>query len=393
MRELFKGYFPFSEEEIKEMWDECIFVFDTNVLLNMYRYKEKTRKEFINLLRKIESRVWIPYHVACKFVKNRDTTINSLLVNYDEYIKELKSICSKIENISEKNIKNENDCSLFLNNILKNIRMNIVKINNKKKNHEKILDNDEIMMFVDGMFKDKIGCILSDEDMKKYEKEGENRYANKIPPGYEDNNKDSNKYGGFFIWKEINEKSKDENKHIIFITEDKKEDWIRRVNGKTIGPRAELITEFYHNSGKLFYIYSTESFLHNSNRYMQSKISEDSIENVKDVQKVDTDVEKTLVGVDNFDNYNDEVRNRIIRRKIWHPSRFEDISRELQVIEDRILNRERTIRSIENRIGNNEDSNMPEYLEYREHLIDNLMFLKERRQLLLLKMRRMSDMD
>ena len=35
---------------------------------------------------------------------------------------------------------------------------------------------------------------------------------------------------------------------------------------------------------------------------MQSKISEDSIENVKDVQKVDTDVEKTLVGVDNFDN-------------------------------------------------------------------------------------------
>ena len=36
--------------------------------------------------------------------------------------------------------------------------MNIVKINNKKKNHEKILDNDEIMMFVDGMFKDKIGC-------------------------------------------------------------------------------------------------------------------------------------------------------------------------------------------------------------------------------------------
>jgi len=280
-----------------------------------------------------------------------------------------------------------------LNNILKNIRMNIVKINNKKKNHEKILDNDEIMMFVDGMFKDKIGCILSDEDMKKYEKEGENRYANKIPPGYEDNNKDSNKYGGFFIWKEINEKSKDENKHIIFITEDKKEDWIRRVNGKTIGPRAELITEFYHNSGKLFYIYSTESFLYNSNRYMQSKISEDSIENVKDVQKVDTDVEKTLVGVDNFDNYNDEVRNRIIRRKIWHPSRFEDISRELQVIEDRILNRERTIRSIENRIGNNEDSNMPEYLEYREHLIDNLMFLKERRQLLLLKMRRMSDMD
>ena len=271
--------------------------------------------------------------------------------------------------------------------------MNIVKINNKKKNHEKILDNDEIMMFVDGMFKDKIGCILSDEGMKKYEKEGENRFANKIPPGYEDNNKDSNKYGGFFIWKEINEKSKDENKHIIFITEDKKEDWIRRVNGKTIGPRAELITEFYHNSGKLFYIYSTESFLHNSNRYMQSKISEDSIENVKDVQKVDTDVEKTLVGVDNFDNYNDEVRNRIIRRKIWHPSRFEDISRELQVIEDRILNRERTIRSIENRIGNNEDSNMPEYLEYREHLIDNLMFLKERRQLLLLKMRRMSDMD
>ncbi len=36
MRDLFPGYYRPTEEEFAKMWQEGIFVFDANVLLNIY---------------------------------------------------------------------------------------------------------------------------------------------------------------------------------------------------------------------------------------------------------------------------------------------------------------------------------------------------------------------
>ena len=44
MKDIFKGYYRPSDDEFKKMWEEGIFVFDTNVLLNFYRYKKETKR-------------------------------------------------------------------------------------------------------------------------------------------------------------------------------------------------------------------------------------------------------------------------------------------------------------------------------------------------------------
>ena len=38
MRNKFLGYYKPTKEELAAMWNECIFVFDTSTLLNIYRY-------------------------------------------------------------------------------------------------------------------------------------------------------------------------------------------------------------------------------------------------------------------------------------------------------------------------------------------------------------------
>ena len=43
---------------------EMCFVFDTNVLLNLYRYPKDVSSEFINVLKHIQDRIWIPYNVG-----------------------------------------------------------------------------------------------------------------------------------------------------------------------------------------------------------------------------------------------------------------------------------------------------------------------------------------
>ncbi|GAF53765.1 PIN-like domain-containing protein [Psychrobacter sp. JCM 18900] len=57
MESLFKGYYQPTPEQFKELWEEGTFVFDTNVLLNLYRYKIESRDEVLNIIQQIEDRV------------------------------------------------------------------------------------------------------------------------------------------------------------------------------------------------------------------------------------------------------------------------------------------------------------------------------------------------
>ncbi len=66
MRNLLPGFYKRSEEELSKIWQEGIFVFDTNMLLNVYRYKQKTRARYIEILDLLKQRnqLWIPYPAA-----------------------------------------------------------------------------------------------------------------------------------------------------------------------------------------------------------------------------------------------------------------------------------------------------------------------------------------
>ena len=50
MKSLFPGSYGISEAELEELWKSCLFVFDTNTLLHLYRYKEPARNELLGLL-------------------------------------------------------------------------------------------------------------------------------------------------------------------------------------------------------------------------------------------------------------------------------------------------------------------------------------------------------
>src|SRR5690554_1006254 len=85
MKDLFRGYNKKTEKELKVLWENAIFVFDTNVLLNLYRYSEDTRNSIINLVENFKDRVALPYHTAYEFNKNRYE------VRSEEHTSELQS--------------------------------------------------------------------------------------------------------------------------------------------------------------------------------------------------------------------------------------------------------------------------------------------------------------
>ena len=111
---------------------------------------------------------------------------------------------------------------------------------------------DTILSELTKLYEGKVGDKYSDERLKEIFTIGEERYNKKVPPGYKDTNKktgDRHRFGDLIIWLQILEKSKKDGCDIIFVTDDKKEDWWQLHNGDKIGPRRELIIEFRKETG------------------------------------------------------------------------------------------------------------------------------------------------
>lgn len=84
MKNNFPGYFPPNNVDVQELWETCLFTVDANILLNMYRYSDHTRREFIKILKAIEDRLWLPHQAAQEYFENRLQVISQQEKAYEE---------------------------------------------------------------------------------------------------------------------------------------------------------------------------------------------------------------------------------------------------------------------------------------------------------------------
>ena len=289
MKELYRGYSKKTEKELKELWKNSLITFDTNVILNLYRYSNSTKVAILELIQKFEKQIFLTFQVGLEYNRNRYERISDQENSHNDFLKKLKIIEDDLNSKDSPPFltdKLHNSLSKVFNNVEKEVKEHIVSFN-------KMPDNDEIFNKIDKLFKGKITEKFDEERIKKIHQEGKLRYEKKIPPGYEDHRKQEEKrYGDLIFWLQILEKSKSEKKSIILISEERKEDWIWKLkNGKTIGPRQELIEEMKTYSGKDFHIYSSDRFLKFGQMYFQENVNDKAIQEIEKIKKSDIDVQ------------------------------------------------------------------------------------------------------
>lgn len=253
-------YIEPSSEEKEALWNDCIFVFDANVLLSLYRYSAKTKEGLLSALEKLQDKLWLPHQVAYEYAKNRSDVILDTCNKY-------KSLDSKIDSFITECLDvlrlNELDDEIVaLRNTLSNWLTNQRKSNLQVTNPVEDIILDKLL----GLYNGKVGQPYTLEASVAITEEGEKRYNQSIPPGFKDRGKkslhnDNNAYGDFIVWKQIISYASSNEKNIIYITNDQKEDWWNIISGKTIGPRVELRKEFTINTGRKFHMYTVESFM------------------------------------------------------------------------------------------------------------------------------------
>ena len=313
MNNKFKSFYQLDDDELSKIWssEETIFVFDTNVLLNLYQYSSETQEDFFKTLVAIQNRVWIPFHVALEYQRRRlDVIRNEKSIPRDmlKKITEIEEMIEKHFSFSNFKLKTRNP-SLFdkeqklqknINSLVNGFKKEVEKVDGKQPCVRSL---DVIRNKLDEIFETKIGDEPEQSWLDNLYIEGQKRYDKNIPPGYEDESKGKDtdnasftfdgvsyerKFGDLIIWKQIIDYVKDKEgvKNVVFITDDSKEDWWEIVDSsgkKNIGARQELKTEVYRE-GKIedFKMYRTNDFLRDARSYLRIEIDDKAIEEAKE---------------------------------------------------------------------------------------------------------------
>jgi hypothetical protein len=303
--------FQYNDTREKEMWDNCIFVFDSSALLDFYSVPKIARDSiYSNILTPHKNRFWIPGHVQFEFLKNREKVIVKPIIEHYEPLKinNLKKIEDGFKQIENQIVDLQNkvkdsgthphfdgteiEAFKVKGNEYRGIFEDMNKAVNARigaaiKEIRELSGNDDVLIAFQKSF--EIGRDYSFEEIYKITEEGRHRYQFKIPPGYKDL-EDTEKigtqiFGDLIIWKQILEYGKEAKKPIIFICDDLKEDWChleKRSGGekRIATPREELIKEFHDFTGFPFWMYNLPQFLHLANKYWSTAINESDIKNV-----------------------------------------------------------------------------------------------------------------
>lgn len=310
-RDIINSYLLTVDRE-EFLWGKAIFVFDSSALLDIYLLPKAARnKMYKEIFENLQDRLWIPSHVQYEYLKNRESCIvKPISEKYDPLKQKVKKINSivksellkKIEEISRDSQKESkhpyieqtgiNELKKSIENFLLQTKTSedciLKQIEEAENEVFAVKDCDDVINALDKSF--NVGREFSFSEILEITKEGKHRYEFKIPPGYGDYYKQEKKgtqiFGDLIIWMQILEFSKEKKKPIIFITNDikKDEDWCyldkKATEDRIYCPREELIKEIKDFSGVDFWMYNLPHFLYKANKYLNSTIKEEVIQNI-----------------------------------------------------------------------------------------------------------------
>jgi hypothetical protein len=295
MKSAFPGYYRPSDEEFVQLWSECIFVPDANVLLNLYRYTPKTREELFGVLEQLKSR-WISHQAALEYHRSRVTVISERLKIHQDVLAALTRAEQQLSETLKAAARHP-----FVNreSIIERVQELFAGIGEElekgAEDYKALLRNDPTAERIAALFEGKVGSPYPDavdqvgnapRTLESIYREGKQRFERGTPPGYADAKEKAEPgcYGDLVLWFQTIDFARDCEKPIVFITDDSKEDWWVEARGQRIGPRPELVAEMRTVAGVDCWMYDSTRFIEQARRHLERSVSDETLSEVRDVR-------------------------------------------------------------------------------------------------------------
>ena len=290
----FDAYRVLDSEEIQNLLSTGMVALDANVLLNLYRYNERTTDELLSIARACGDRLFIPHQVLREFWRNRQTVLASL----GGASKETQSALQKNSKSSRDAIQRwakstalppaqlheiENRIDEFYEDLGNRVATERARVQPGAAATE-----DSLLQKLDVLLDGRVGTPLDDDEWRTAVAEGERRVEQSVPPGYMDIDKlDSDlperASGDYLVWHQLLIEGARRTFDLVLVTADTKEDWWdRQERVGLVGPRRELIDEYRLRTGRRFILLEPGDLILHS----QALGVGTSPESVEDIERV-----------------------------------------------------------------------------------------------------------
>jgi len=238
---------------------------DANVLLNLYRYSPETRDEFLALLVRLQGQLWLTHQAAAEFHQNRLKVIARVLGGLadargkvqaakEELSPRLTELYRAPSTQSKARLAKVTDAWKALEAYLDSLQEEVVQPTADPS-------SDPVWDRVLTLFDGRIGEPYPPDVVQELEGQGRERYAKKVPPGYQDEQKPVNAFGDWLLWRQLMDHAKLVSEPIVLVIDDRKDDWWLSAGNRQVAPRPELIEEMAQQTAQPFYMYQPDQFL------------------------------------------------------------------------------------------------------------------------------------
>lgn len=259
----FVGYKISSSEEINAALREGIVAVDANVLLDLYRFRPHTSRDLIKIFKTLGVRLVVPHQALREFWRRRWRSLDSpggaTKVATDALDKSRRSIGDALKTWTQAVGADDDEFAElkarvgdFFDALSGELQL-VLQEADREQGEDPILEQLEVILV------GKVTLPLEDAEWSDCVAEGNRRVGAKQPPGHEDAEKlDSGlpegAAGDYLVWYQATRCAKEQDRDLVIVTSERKEDWWWRRQGNFIGARPELTLEYHDLTGRRLFL-------------------------------------------------------------------------------------------------------------------------------------------
>jgi hypothetical protein len=238
--------FGFDFKGIGEIKSEAVFIFDTNVLLVPYLTGKESIKDYERIFTSLKdnNRLFIPSRVAREFANNRGENLATIFRRIHEALDRLNKADFTLGDYTVLETNEDYQKAQEIEHQINSLKEQYRTILKSITTHVQLWNwDDPISKLYRKIFtSDLIVEVQKPDD--ELVKDLNFRKQYNIAPGYKDSKKPDEGIGDLIIWQTVLEIGKEMDKDIIFVTNEKKNDWFHIQENTALYPKYELFDEF-----------------------------------------------------------------------------------------------------------------------------------------------------
>jgi hypothetical protein len=264
----FVGFRVATSAELDTALREAVVAVDANVLLDLYRFRPQTSQDLVKTLSGLGDRLVVPHQAMREFWRRRQRTqdsprsatksANEALAKQSRAIRDALALWAKAVGADDDELSGlTGQVDRFFETMGNELKKTLPAADS---NHFA----DPVLEQLETILAGHVTSPLEPDEWIECLAEADRRIIAQRPPGYKDAEKQDGDLpegsaGDYLVWYQATRYAKEQDRDLLIVTRDQKEDWWWRQQAELIGPRPELTLEYHELTGRrLFLILPTD---------------------------------------------------------------------------------------------------------------------------------------